>query len=189
MAKVRQGWHPDFAPSYTPMEMLDKGVMLDCHYFNKVKGVPKKYSDHPKVNQPDDIPDPSRNYYGVKSRSSLKEWQEKGWILPNSPDQAGWIEWYIKYFEGRRLDEEDDRQVKRWKSFVARHQGQINANCKIKDKQCRPVQRQGLLQWAWDSTTEFTDKQREKNINRIVKEAKTFIETVSQESLPMWLDW
>lgn len=34
---------------------------------------------------------------------------------------------------------------------------------------CRPKQRQGLLQWAWDSSEKFDEKTIEKNARRMAK--------------------
>jgi hypothetical protein len=51
---------------------------------------------------------------------------------------------------GRRLEQEDQRQIKRWQAF-ARHWKALLKNCPIDDPQCRPRQRQALLQWAYDS--------------------------------------
>jgi len=158
-------WDPHFAPSFTPLEMLELGV-FEGKYINGIPGVPKEYYTCPKVLGPKDSPDPSINYYGVKSRQPLSEWQANGWI--DKEDPYGWFEWYIKYFLGRRLPVIDSKQIGRWASFVARHQAQVNMGCKLTDRQCRPRQRQGLLQWAWDSTTLFTPAQREQNLTRIM---------------------
>ena len=87
-------------------------------------------------------------------------WKENGWI---KSDPNGWFEWYIHYYLGRRLGQEDIWQINRWRSFVARHMGQIQASCKVGDHQCHTRQRQGLLQWAWDSDTSFTEEQQLKN--------------------------
>jgi hypothetical protein len=47
------------------------------------------------------------------------------------------------------LSHVDQKQIKRWRSF-ARHAGQIKANCPPGFLDCRPKQRQALLQWAYD---------------------------------------
>lgn len=158
-------WDTNFFPSFTPMEMLNKGVFMDCHYNAVIKNLPAAWYNHKNVTPVDKEPDASKNYYGVKSRQSLKVWEENGWTTKDSP--LGWWEWYVKYYFGRRLEEEDNWQIGRWRSFVARHMGQIKANCDLNDETCRPVQRQGLLQWAWDSETTFDDDQREKNLKHL----------------------
>jgi len=51
---------------------------------------------------------------------------------------------------GRRIPQEDKKQIGRWNSFK-RHLGSVKKNCKQKDFECRPKQRQALLHWAYDS--------------------------------------
>jgi hypothetical protein len=74
--------------------------------------------------------------------------KKKGWIYKDDP--RGWFEWYCRYYMGRRIEDEDDRQIKRWRA-IRRHLGQINKNCRAGDINCRPRQRQALLHWAYDS--------------------------------------
>lgn len=189
-------WDPKFAPSYTPEEMLKLGV-FEGKYINNIKGVPASWKSLPKVVGPKDPPDPTLNKYGVKSRQGLSVWKENGWI---KTDKNGWFEWYIHYFLGRRLDKEDDWQIGRWNSFVARHQGQINNDPKSKDGDHRLVQKQALLQWAWDWETAFTEEQRKKNAMRISKLAGASLsesatkdnKKIAQESLlivPKYMQW
>ena len=167
-------WDPTFGPSFTPWEMLEMGVFMDCHYNVAIKGLPKAWYKHKNVIPRSQEPDASLNYYGVKSRQSLKEWERKGWTDPDYP--LGWWNWYCLYYLGRRLGEKDELEIKRWRSFVARHQGQINANCNLKDRECRPKQRQALLQWAWDSQTRYSDEQVKRNARKLAQSAKVSLE-------------
>jgi len=131
---------------------------------------PSSWFKDAKVTGLDKEPDPSLNKFGIKSKKSLAHWKEKGWI---KTDKKDWFQWYCNYFMGRRLGEEDDWQIKRWRQFVARHMGQIKANCNRNNEDCRPKQRHGLLQWAWDSTELLDDKKiKEKNLKKIKKKAK-----------------
>lgn len=63
-------------------------------------------------------------YGDAPSEASMKEWPEH-WI--NEQDPLGWLQWYDRYSQGRRTDD-DSRQIKRWKSFKARHLAQYLKN-------------------------------------------------------------
>lgn len=185
MESSSKEWHPEFTPSHTPEEMLKLGV-FEGKYINIIKGIPAAWKSLPKVVGPKDPPNVELNYYKVKSRQPLSVWKKNGWIMT---DAGGWFHWYCLYWQGRRLGKEDDKQIGRWKSFVARHMGQVKAGCSLSDEKCHAKQRQGLLQWAWDSTTAFTDDQRDKNLKRMVKLTGTSLPEVSTESLPASFKW
>jgi hypothetical protein len=143
-APTGQRFAEDFAPAFTPAEMLRHGV-FEGKYLNDCRDeFPASWFTKAKLS---DTPDPTINCFGVKSRQPLSVWRQKGWII--GPDPRGWFQWYCRYYLGRRLPEVDGRQIKRWRSF-ARHAGQIRANCEPHDLGCRPRQRQALLQWAYD---------------------------------------
>lgn len=144
--KSGENFHPDFRPELTPKEMLQLGVfggkyMTDCKdefsddWFTNAKLSPKKK-------------DISLNYYNIDASMPLSHWQEKGWIFKDDP--RGWFQWYCRYYSGRRIEEEDLRQIKRWKAMT-RHSGAIKKNCQQGDESCRKKQRQALLHWAYDS--------------------------------------
>ena len=137
---------PGFEPELTPAEMLNLGIfcgkyMTDCtaefpaSWFRRAKLAPER-------------PDCSLNYFGIRASVSLRVWIEKGWIHPDDP--RGWFQWYCRYYSGRRMPDEDRRQIARWRAF-RRHAAQIRKHCEPGDPFCRPKQRQALLQWAYDS--------------------------------------
>lgn len=184
-------WDRSFGPNYNPEEMLKKGV-FEGKYINNIKGIPSDWKNIDKVLKPKDEPNPKINFFGVKSRQPLSVWRKNGWI---KTDPNGWFAWYINYYLGRRLGEEDTWQINRWRSFVARHQGQINADPKSKNKDHRLVQKQALLQWGWDWEETFNDKNVLSNTKSISKKAGCKLEPekdVSQENLiitPPWIKW
>lgn len=135
-----------FAPNFTPQEMLKIGV-FEGKYLNDCQDeFPSEWFSNSKERR-SDTPNPDLNHFGVKSRLSLKEWQERKWLVGDDP--RGWFQWYCRYYLGRRT-EYDKKQINRWKSYK-RHLGQVKAHCDRSDRNCRPRQRQGLLQWAYDS--------------------------------------
>lgn len=176
-------WDESFYPCYTPKEMLELGV-FEGKYLNDDKDeYPSSWFKNAKMST---TADESLNKYKIKSRQSLQVWKANGWI--NKQDPKGWFQWYCRYYNGRRSSD-DKRQINRWRSFVSRHMGQIKANCKLDDDDCRPKQRQGLLQWAWDSSKKFDDPSViENNLKKmkasasVVKE-DTFFQATEYDSL------
>jgi hypothetical protein len=141
-----ENFDPRFKPQLTPKEMLALGVfggkyMTDCQkefpadWFRGAKLSPEKY-------------DAQLNYFKVSASQPLSIWRKNGWISPQDP--RGWFQWYCRYYQGRRIPEEDDWQIGRWLA-IKRHISQIKNNCYPCDLKCRPRQRQALLHWAYDS--------------------------------------
>lgn len=147
-APVGAQFAPLFAPQLTPAEMLALGVFCG-KYMNDCRAeFPADWFARAKLAK--GPPDCSLNYYGVRAGSSLAEWRAKGWIHPDDP--RGWFQWYCRYYSGRRMGAEDERQIGRWRAF-RRHVTQVERNCEPGDPFCRPRQRQALLQWSYDSRT------------------------------------
>jgi hypothetical protein len=140
-----KNFDPEFKPDLTPKEMLELGV-FDGHYMTDERDeFPKTWFTHAKLAP---HPDHTLNYFGVHASQSLSVWQAKGWIYKDDP--RGWFQWYCRYYLGRRIPEEDTRQIKRWKQMV-RHVAQVRYACRRGDATCHTRQRQALLHWAYDS--------------------------------------
>ena len=45
--------------------------------------------------------DVSVNKYGVKCETSLRFWENKGWI--NKTDSYGWFQWYFRKVESQKM--------------------------------------------------------------------------------------
>lgn len=141
-----KNFDPRFKPELTPKQMLKLGIfggkyMTDCQkefpgdWFKEAKLCPEKH-------------DPALNCFGVNASQPLSVWRRNGWVYPEDP--RGWFQWYCRYYQGRRMPEEDDWQIKRWLA-IKRHISQIKKNCFPGDKNCRRRQRQAVLHWAYDS--------------------------------------
>jgi len=145
-APMGENFDPAFLPELTPAEMLRLGVFCGKYMTDCTAEFPESWFNNAKLAT--NAPDSSLNYFGIRASAPLHVWVEKGWI--HSDDPRGWFQWYCRYYSGRRMMEEDQRQIGRWKAF-RRHAAQIRKNCEPGDPFCRPKQRQALLQWAYDS--------------------------------------
>jgi hypothetical protein len=143
---IGKNFHLEFKPDLTPKEMLTLGVfggkyMTDCakefpvSWFSRAKLDPEKH-------------DPKLNFFKLNASQSLAVWRKNGWIYKDDP--RGWFQWYCRYYLGRRIPEEDLRQIKRWKAMV-RHVAQVRSKCRLHEYSCNTKQRQALLHWAYDS--------------------------------------
>jgi hypothetical protein len=145
-APVGRNFDPEFAPDLTPRQMLRLGVFCGKYMTDTRAEFPPSWFAGAKLSP--DRRDCSLNFYGVDASQPLSIWRDKGWLHPDDP--RGWFQWYCRYYMGRRMPDEDRRQIKRWKA-IGRHVRQIERNCEPGDLLCRPRQRQALLHWAYDS--------------------------------------
>lgn len=143
---IGKNFDPRFNPGLTPKQMLELGVfggkyMTDCR-----NEFPEDWYTNAKLCS--EKHDPDLNFFKVNASQPLSVWIKKGWIYHEDP--RGWFQWYCRYFMGRRIANEDERQIKRWLA-IKRHIAQLQKNCIPGDLSCRRKQRQALLHWAYDS--------------------------------------
>lgn len=127
LAAVSPELEAKFKPDFTPEQMKALGVLR-----------------HPgsKYNKEEDN-DPTKNFFGV--RASLDAWPDK-WHNPEH--ELGWFQWMQGYMAGKRT-EDDERQIKRWLSFKARHLAQLKkADPTLENDAIQPRRRQALLNWG-----------------------------------------
>ena len=146
VAPIGRDFDAEFTPELTPRDMLRLGVFCGKYMTDTRDEFPANWFTDAKLAP--NRRDCSLNCFGVDASQPLSVWQAKGWIHPDDP--RGWFQWYCRYYMGRRMPEEDRRQIKRWKA-IRRHIAQIKRNCEPGDLTCRPRQRQALLHWAYDS--------------------------------------
>jgi hypothetical protein len=145
-APVGRNFDPQFQPDLTPAQMLRLGVFCGKYLTDCRNELPASWFKGAKLSPRGR--DCSLNFFGVDASQPLSVWKNKGWIHPDNP--RGWFQWYCRYYLGRRMPEEDRRQIKRWRA-IRRHVRQIQKHCEPGDLTCRRRQRQALLHWAYDS--------------------------------------
>lgn len=145
-APTGKAFDPAFRPELSPAEMLRLGVFCGKYLTDCTAEFPASWFEGAKFAA--GARDCSLNYYSIDASQPLSIWRSKGWIHPDDP--RGWFQWYCRYYLGRRLPEEDARQIRRWRA-MRRHIAQIRRNCEPRDLGCRRRQRQALLHWAYDS--------------------------------------
>jgi len=163
--------HPEFRPNLTPQEIFQAGAFGGTYWRPIKSTITKKSYKNPHLEYPKSwwrgldpetqltgkICRPKLNKYKVKSGTSLRYWEKKGWIKPQDP--YGWIQWYCRFYQGRRT-EDDARQIKRWLGIAGnkgRFRNRLILMCHQKGKKYHdisvsPVIRQLLLQWAYKLT-------------------------------------
>jgi len=170
---------PDFRPNMSPAEVLKAGSFGGGYYRDISSTVTgESYKDAWKELPPAwlegvDVKKyvssktyrPEVNTYGVncgvkvdKSDSfGLKAWENSGWM--DAQDPYGWFQWYCRFFQGRRSDD-DERQLSRWhKCCGARGRWKSNLIAKVlradksfDDASVSPVVRQTLQHWGFRLT-------------------------------------
>ena len=152
-----------FNPNKTPIEIIKEGAFGRTYFRDIYSSINGKWyhNSWKEFNFLRDVDpklylsnyyDTSVNKYKIKCGSSLRFWENKGWIREQDP--YGWFQWYCRYYLGRRSDD-DERQIARWNNIVNRFRGVIDkmiksGNPKYDDYSISPKIRQILLHWGYE---------------------------------------
>ena len=153
----------DFGTNKTPVEVIKEGVFGGTYFRDIYSGVNgkwyrkswKEFDELKNINPKyycSNYYDVSVNEYGAKCGTSLRSWENNGWINPIDP--YGWFQWYFKYFLGRR-SKHNKKQIKRWKGILSRFKGKLvemikGIGGKFDDHSISPKIRQILLHWDYE---------------------------------------
>ena len=145
----------DFGANKTPVKGIKEGTFGETYFREIYSGVNgrwykksgKEIDELKDIDQKyysQDCYDVSVNNYGVKCQTSLRFWEDNGWI--NSIDPYDWFQCYFRYWLGRRSSDVE-RQFNRWKWIVNRFKGNLvemikDAGCKFDDYSILPKIRQ-----------------------------------------------
>lgn len=113
---------PNFTPDFSPYELFVQGAFGGGYwrkiYSSVTKSIHEKdYLEFEWAKNIDlnllcnEVYDPLINKYKTKCGVDLDYWESKNWIKEQDP--RGWVQWYCRFFEGRRTVD-DDRQINRW---------------------------------------------------------------------------
>ena len=107
----------DFSPNKTPIEVIREDAFGGTYFRDIYSGISEKFDQLKNIDAKfyaSDYYDVNVNKYGVKCGTSLRFWENNGWI--NEIDPYGWFQWYFRYWLGRK-SKDDERQINRWKKL------------------------------------------------------------------------
>ena len=122
-----------FSPNKTPTEIIKEGAFGGTYFRDIYSSINDKWyknswKDFVHLENIDakiyasDYYDVNVNKYSVKCGTSLRFWENKGWINKIGP--YGWFQCYFRYWLGRR-SKDYKRQINRKKKIVSRFRGKL----------------------------------------------------------------
>ena len=158
----------DFGVNRTPVEVMKEGAFVGTYFKDIYSGVNEKWYKK-SWKEFDQLKNIDQKYYcssyydvsvnkcGVKCGTSLRFWENKGWI--NEIDRCGWFQRYFRYWLGIR-SKDDETQIHRWKGIVSRFRGKLVKMVKevggeFDDYSVSPKTRQILLHWGYELTEKY----------------------------------
>ena len=111
----------NFSPNKTPIETIKEGKVGGTYFRDIYSGINEKWYQNSWKEfvhlknidakfDASDYYDVNLNKDGAKCGTSLRFWENKGWI--NKTDLYGWFRWYFRFWLVRR-SKDDKRQINR----------------------------------------------------------------------------
>ena len=157
----------DLGANKTPIKLIEEGAFGGTYFRDIYSNVSKKWyknlwKEFDRIKNIDaklyasDYYDENLNKYKVKTGTSLRFWEDKGWI--NEIDPYGWFQCYFRYWLGKKL-KDGERQIDKWKDIVSRFRGKLvkmikDTGSKFNDYSISHKIRQILLHWVYELTEE-----------------------------------
>ena len=134
-----------------------------------ISKIKKTLRDYEELFSPDYTPEQllelgvfDEMYYRTKPKlASWGHWKPE-WL--HKEDPYGWLEWYVKYYYGRRM-EDDERQLKRWYGYKVRAGGLLRYKA-------TPKSAFALRNWAIDPLKELPNIEDRKVLSIKMEEYK-----------------
>lgn len=150
--------YPEFQPDLTPEQILCAGIFEGWKYRDCYIEFPREWYlkalDLNKIA----ILRPMRKYnkYNAYPLEYVLEWREEK--EPEEPedesllhqhDPRGWLQWYFRFYLGRRIPRVDKVRIRRWVFFKKKFMPLLRG-CRKGDLNCKPRLKQAILCWAID---------------------------------------
>ena len=102
----------EFSPNKTSVEIIKEGAFGGTYFRDIYSGINEKWYKNSRKEYIDAkyYYEVNLNKYGVKCGTSLRFWENKGWIYKIDP--YGWFQWYFRCWLSRR-SKDDKRQINR----------------------------------------------------------------------------
>lgn len=147
--------YPNFQPDLTPAEILKAGVgegwlLRDCF----IEFPREWYLEAIEAKKIAPVkPNKIFNKYRVLPVEEIANWKEseenRANLLLEQHDPRGFIQWYFRFYIGRRIPMVDRIRINRWIQFKRKFTKYLSS-CRPGDLNCRPRVKQALLLWALD---------------------------------------
>ena len=124
----------EFHPNKTPIKIIEEEAFGGTYFRDIYSGVNgkwyrnswKEFNELKRIDQKyyssDYYDDVKLNKYKVKTGTSLRFWENKGWINKTNP--YGWFQWYFGYFLGGRSSDYF-KQINRWTKTGSRFKDKL----------------------------------------------------------------